>query len=668
VRTLILVNRQKLEELYSASEADQVMNKLNELAAHDSVKGLVVQVENDAAVAAAYAAWDADPTSTARANAVTAAIKDLVDAQWAAHPDLEYLVIVGDDRVIPFRRVLDQTSYPESNYGAVSPTSTTGAALRDDMTLTDDYYADAVPTVPDSPGWDGHDLYIPDLGIGRLIETPAEIIAQIDTFLADDGLTTSSAIVTGYDFVKDGAQVMCDELRGDGITTDCTLIGEHWDRDDFITQVLNTRHGIVSINGHANHYIIGSPSGHVYSSDVAGATADHTRAIFYTLGCHSGLNVPPTNPYEPLDTAQALIQHQANYIANTGYGWGSPHYIALSEQLMLDFTERLVYGRSATIGQALAAAKQEYYLNEGNFDYYDEKIMIESTLYGLPMYRYTTPTATAMQLQAQGHGATAIKEEQVTVLGNGLTVNSLSYQFPALTAESTDDGLYYTFDGLVHTGDGEPIQPKYTADLSFPETKAHGVVFKGGVYTDVASFNPVVDQAVTETTTLAEPAFSAPGWYPSLLHRLNRLERGDKLVTLLGQFNPNSQTERLYEQLSFDIYYHTSSDDWTPPSITSMSSGLGAGTAIITVGADDASGIEAVIVAYTDGNGTWASTSLTESGEKWSGSFPASADTEFFVQVVDKAGNVAVSDNNGRYFKPGDSLFAVYLPLVLKNP
>ena len=670
VRTLILVNRQKLETLYSSSEATQVMNSLNALAAHDSVKGLVVQVENDGAVAAAYAAWDADLTSMTKANAVAAAIKALVDAQWTVHPDLEYLVITGDDRAVPFRRVLDQTRYPESNYGSVSYTSATGAALHDDMSLTDNYYADATPTVPGSPGWDGHDLYVPDLGTGRLVETSYEIIAQIDTFLADDEVTASSAIVTGYDFIKDGAQAMCNELSDDGLTTDCTLIGESWNAGQFRDTVLNTRHAIVSINGHANHYIVGAPSGSVSSSDVAGATADHTRAILYTVGCHSGLNVPPTNPYQPLDTAQALAQHQANYIANTGYGWGYVTSIGLSEQLMLNFTERLVYGQSATLGQALAAAKQEYYLNEGDFDYYDEKIMIESTLYGLPMYRYTTPTATATRLgtRGRGQGATAIKEEQVTVLGDGLTVNSLSYQFPALTAESTDDGLYYTFGGLAHVGDGEPIQPKYTADLSFPETKAHGVVFKGGVYTDATSFDPVVDQAITETTTLAEPAFSAPGWYPPLLHCLNRLERGDNLVTLLAQFNPQSQTERVYDRLSFDVYYHTTSSDWTPPSITSMSSGLEMGSVLITVGAEDDSGIETVVIAYTDGDGTWVSSDLTKSGNSWTGSFPASADTEFFVQVVDKAGNVAASDNNGLYFQPGDSLFAVYLPLVLRAP
>jgi hypothetical protein len=670
VRTLILVNHQKLETLYSASEADQVVNKLNALAAHDSVDGLVIQVENDAAVAAACAAWDADPTNTAKATGVAEAIKAVIDGQWASHPDLEYLVIVGDDRAIPFRRVLDQTRYPESKYGTISPTSTTGAALRDDMTLTDDYYTDATPTVPDSPGWDGHELYIPDLGTGRLIETPSEIIAQVDAFLANDEATTGQAIVTGYTFITDGAQAMCNELTGDNITTNCTLIGESWGRTDFIAQVLNTRHEVASINGHANHYIIGTPSGSVSSSDVAAATADHARAVFYTVGCHSGLNVPPTNPYQPLDAAQALVQHQANYVANTGYGWGYVTSIGLSEQLMLDFTEHLVYGQSTTVGQALAAAKQEYYLDDGHFDYYDEKIMTESTLYGLPMYRYATPTTTATRLQAQGQGqgATAIKEQQLTVLGDGLTVNGLSYQFPALIAESTDDGRYFTFGGLAHASDGAPIQPKYTADLSFPETKAHGVVFKGGVYTDVTSFDPVVDRAITETTALAEPSFDAPGWYPSLLHRLNRLERGDNLVTLLGQFNASGQDERIYDRLSFDVYYHTSSNDWTEPRISRVASSLNADTATITVWADDTSGIHTVVVAHTDGDGTWSSSELTQDGASWTGDFPASAETRFFVQAVDSAGNVAVDDNEGLYYQPGEgTAHEIFLPLVLRN-
>jgi hypothetical protein len=669
VRTLILANRQKLEELYGSSAASQVMAKLYELVPHDSVEGLVVQVENDAAVAAAYNAWDAEPTSTVKANAVAAAIRDVVDAQWTAYPDLEYLLIVGDDRIIPFRRVLDQTYYPERNYGLVLATSTTGAALQDDMTLTDDYYADAVPTVPDAPKWDGHELYIPDLGVGRLIEAPAEIIAHIDAFLAKSEASAADAIATGYDFITDAAQAVCALQNGDGLSTDCTLIGESWNASHFVDKVLNTRHDLVSVSGHAHHFAIGTPNGLIYSSDVAGAAADHTQALFYTLGCHSGLNVPPTNPYESLDTAQALVQHGASYVANTGYGWGYGASIGLSEQLMLDFTERLVYGQSATAGKALAAAKQEYYLNEGSFDYYDEKIMIESTLYGLPMFRYTTPTVTGLPSLREGlvPRATAIKEEQVAILEDGLTKNSISYQFPALLAVSTGDGLFYSFGGMTHAGHGEPVQPKYVEDLSFPQTEAHGIVFRGGVYTDIVSFDPVVDRAITETATLPELPFDAPGWYPSIPHRLNHLDRGERLVTVLGQFDPQSQTERVYDQLSFDIYYHTVSNDWTPPLIAGLSSRMVADSAVVTVQATDASGIEAVIVTYANGDGAWASLDLVKNGNLWAGSFPATVDTEFLVQAVDSAGNVAVNDGDGQYFRPGDGNWTLYLPQILRS-
>jgi hypothetical protein len=368
---------------------------------------------------------------------------------------------------------------------------------------------------------------------------------------------------------------------------------------------------------------------------------------------------------------QALAQHQVNYVANTGYGWGGSDGIALSERLMLGFTQRLTLGQSAVLGQALAVAKQEYYLTEGVFDYEDEKILIESTLYGLPMYRYTNAAAKGLESEEsdQDPPPPKMKEQRVTALGGGLTVNSISYQFPPLTLRTTDHGRYYALGSLVHMGDGEPIQPKYTADLSFPETQAHGVVFKGGTYSDVLSFDPVVDQAITATASLTEPVFSAPGWYPSQPGHFNRLERGDNLVAFLGQFNPQTQAERVYDRLSFDVYYHTGSSDWTGPSIGSMFSHLAAGTATVTVRADDASGIQAVVVTYTGGNGTWHSVDLTQSGNLWTGSFPADVETRFMPQAVDKAGNVAASDDSGRYFRPGDSfgITTIFLPLVVRD-
>ncbi len=654
IRTLILTNRAKIESFHGASEASQLMSKLDELAAHSSVQGLVVQVEDDPAVAAAYSQWDANNTTT-RANAVTAAIKNLLDALLNTYSDVEYIVLVGDDRVIPYRRVLDQTRHPESNYSCVSGSSTIGVALGDDMSLTDDFYADRVPTVPDDSGWDGHDLYIPDYALGRLVETPSEIIAIIDTFLADDSVALDSAISVGYDFVKDGAQAMCNAFTADGIPADCTLISDSWSASQFRSRVLGIRHDAISLNQHANHYILGAPTGgYIYSSDFAGAGADLTRVVFYSVGCHASLNVPPGNPCQSLDLAQAIAQNSANYISNTGYGWGCRGSKCLSELLMLKFTDHLLGGQSTTLGEALVKAKHEYYATEYRFDYYDEKIMIEAWLLGLPMYRFTTPAAAA-----SAQFADMVEDAHFTTLANGLSKNSVTYQFPALTSETTDDGTYYSLDGVVESANGQPIQPKYTTNADFPGTTAHGLVFTGGLYSDTASFDPVVEQALTLTiasSVLVEPPFTALNWHPATFFRLNSLETLSgmtaDLVAVLGQFNPDTQVERLYDEISFDIYYHTSSEDWATPTITSVSSAANASATDITVGCTDASGIYKVVIAYTTDDGSWHSSDLAwDSGESmWTSTIPITTPIEYFVQAVDNAGNVASDDNNGAYY------------------
>ena len=49
-------------------------------------------------------------------------------------------------------------------------------------TLTDDYYVDARPIA-----FNGRSLYLPDIAVSRLVETPAEIGGQIDQFLTSEG-------------------------------------------------------------------------------------------------------------------------------------------------------------------------------------------------------------------------------------------------------------------------------------------------------------------------------------------------------------------------------------------------------------------------------------------------------------------------------------------------
>ncbi len=247
VKTLILVNQERLASLYGNSEAGRIMNKLEQLANHSEVKGDVIQVENNSTVAAAYDAWEQHLTDFAYANNVGEAIHDLVDQQVADHPEIRYIVIVGDDRVIPFYRVLDQTKTPESNYSSVSGLTTVGSALQSDMTLTDNFYADK-----DRQPWHGSRPYAPDLALGRLIETPDEIINQIDAFLAsNESVPTNAAVVGGITALQ-----IRNIWQNDGLSVNGALIGKFWGRQDFIEEILNRRHSMVSVDCHGNHYAI----------------------------------------------------------------------------------------------------------------------------------------------------------------------------------------------------------------------------------------------------------------------------------------------------------------------------------------------------------------------------------------------------------------------------
>ena len=101
--------------------------------------------------------------------------------------------------------------------------------------------------------------------------------------------------------------------------------------------------------------------------------------------------------------------------------------------------------------------------------------------------------------------------------------------------------------------------------------------------------------------------------------------------------------------------------------------GRGAWATIVVTATDaaaSAGGICRVVVAYTDGQGEWESVDLDPSdGDTWQGTLPLGRDVEYFVQVVDEAGNVSVDDNGGRYYPiivPPQDHF-IYLPVVLRS-
>ncbi len=135
-------------------------------------------------------------------NLVAEAIREVVLEHREANPNLAYIVIVGSDQHVPFFRYPDAAGLgPESGYvPPVLDTTASQASLRLNYFLSQDAYGADVEV-----NLKGVQVPVPDLPVGRLVETPAEIGGLIDAYLADTVLEPTTSLVTGYDFLADSS-------------------------------------------------------------------------------------------------------------------------------------------------------------------------------------------------------------------------------------------------------------------------------------------------------------------------------------------------------------------------------------------------------------------------------------------------------------------------------
>lgn len=667
-KSLILVDQERLARFHpeEAPLVSEVMSRLDELAAHPSVNGIVVRLEDDPAVQTAYQAWD-EPwpdaagmtaaTTTSYANAVSDRIMDLIRARVEVQPEISYVVLVGDDRVIPYRRVQDRSprGFHENLYPWVVVTTTVGSAMADERILTDDFYGDVIAET------DPRIAHIPDLAVGRLVESPSQILAVIDAFLNQSSIAESPALVVGASLIKDLAHHQQSALLSDGASV-TYMNDDTWSAADLEARLLQTRHNLSAINAHAAHWLYAAPAGGDLSAEAVTTSGVLGGTVLFTPGCQAGLNVPGENgPYSSLDFAEAFAGRGASYIGNTGWGIGDWQSIAFSERLYLQIAAHLVAGSETALGDALIAAKRAYYETEGTFDGYDEKVQLETTLYGLPQYKIRDrATASVQGLQSQARPR-AVGPADRDARQDALTAVRMSARYEPASSNidtvDTGQGRYYTLYGEAQSDDGVPVQPKQLSELTVAGGRAHGVVFRGGWYADQVSFNPVVVGAnVITGTAPGEPPVRSTGWSPAVLPAINAIEEGngqrqERLAIQFGQYHGSRMVERLYSRVMVDVYYSDSLDH-DPPTLLALDSSQTGDLVDITATASDSSRIHTVVVAFTAGDGQWQTIDLAESAVAgtWRGNIPSVPGLEYYVQVVDGAGNVLTEHNSGWYF------------------
>ena len=173
----------------------------------------------------------------------------------------------------------------------------------------------------------GVTMPVPDLPVGRLVETPAEITGMIDAFLADGVLDPTRSLVTGYDFLADAADAvqraerrprrrrrLADHQPGRPADQDGDPPAARGPLTACATRAVGSDHDIIYLAGHfsANNLLAADYSTTMNATEVAASSLDLSNALVVSAGCHSGYTIVDgdgvPNVTQSLDWMQAFAQ------------------------------------------------------------------------------------------------------------------------------------------------------------------------------------------------------------------------------------------------------------------------------------------------------------------------------------------------------------------------
>ncbi|MCB0085668.1 MAG: hypothetical protein KDE47_32220, partial [Caldilineaceae bacterium] len=591
-KTIILHDAARMEEENGVTD-DQLVLRLQTLAQRADVAGVLVDLGEDARINAARQQAETYADCPYATNLWAYEVRDIIQRYWDNNRQLAYVVLVGNDAIIPFFRYPDSAPVsPESDFEPpVLDGSISEANLRLNYVLSQDAYGSRREI-----SLQNRLLPIPNLAVGRLVETTAEAMNTINAYLSTSAgvvNTPTSALVTSYGYLEDGSRAVLQELQ-DRLPSNSNfsqLIEQYdvppeasWSADDLRPLLLNQRHDLIYLAGHfnPNRLLAADYSSTISATELKNASVDFTNAIVYSSGCHSGYNIVndhavPQVTDAPPDWAQAFAGKGALLIAGTGYQYGDADFKEYSERLYLAFTQRLRVGTGpVSVGQALVAAKQDYLADTGvEVDGIFEKTILVSTLFGLPMLSVdlpnriaapTLPTAvtTTNPVSTNTPGATLGLATADVVLSPALT-RTVVILIDGETMLPIDTVYYSGPQGQV-ARPGYPIQPLVITNVTNSAGVVRGAGFRAGTYIDEQNIQPHTSVPATELAG-SHPVFYSANFFPRqpwLLNYYDFLARPDsgtiRLMVTPTQFQSNTAdaskgTLRRYTNMTFRLFY-----------------------------------------------------------------------------------------------------------------
>lgn len=550
-----------------AAEVTLLRTRLAAFAARPEIRGVVVDVDQDAAIRQANALADANYDCVFAKNVVARLIREVVERYRQVNPDLRYLVLVGGDDVIPNFRYPDLAPLGlEQNFIVpVRDATASQASLRLGYYLSQDAYG-----APCEFEQKFTRLPLPQIAVGRLVESPADMLGLLEAYeeLEEGRLPQPrSSLVTGYEFLADAAREVAAELRagigeGAGQVHD-TLIApegvspledpettENWSAAELAQMMFGRRHDVLFLAGHFNDggALAADYLSQLTAREVAESDMTFQHSVLFGAGCHVGYNtvdqhaVPQVTQYP--DWAQAMVRKRAILVGGMGYQYGDTEFLEYSERLYRDFARQLRAGPPGsfvTLGEALVRAKRQY-LNEtdelrGGLH---EKVVLQVALFGLPMLKIHLPgkrppepgpEATVTALNAYptenpgdpGFAPTAgavlgLKWADVTVEVGPMAVQTRQLrqyleEHPGHPREVAATYLRGPQGNVSHPA--EPVLPLVVKDVSppLPGVVLRGVGFRGGTYVDEAGVRPLTGMPATEFRG-ATVAFESADFHP----------------------------------------------------------------------------------------------------------------------------------------------------------
>ncbi|WP_127473414.1 hypothetical protein [Microbacterium sulfonylureivorans] len=722
--TVYLVDTRRFGDTHGAAAATQVRAALTSLTGtghvgDGAVDGAVLSVDADLGVQAARTTLDANPCSMSARRALVGAINAYVSSQLGAEQaHVSSVVIVGGDDIVPLAPVAQHTAqFNEASHAAslrltVAPDGTAcpetvadgaldacatplSAAAATNHILTDDPYglADAYESL-------GGHLYVPTVGVGRLVETPVQITASIARFIAEDGMLDADSTLTGgYGAWAELPALVTENLEWRA--PESTTLAEPWTRTDVESALFPSAGGsprVVSINTHADETrmlpgIPGAEGGRFADADLLTASA-HTAApqlagsLVFMIGCHAGGNLP-TSYYGDASDWVDVFAAADGFIGNTGFGLANNVTTALGERLLGEYAAWIgteVDGTDVSAAGALTYAKQSYLGGLGLYSGYDEKVLMEAVYYGLPMYAFSgTPKSAPLPAIPTGLSP-------VTGTGDGLSAASLTLT-PVFTTETAidEDGrevAYLTADGQQPlTVAGQPVLPRVVSQLNAaPEgTAPRGVLITGLTSERGEAVSPAVTRPSVgvDEPSASRAGVAFPSTFATVTSQQTPVGRVDLLVVTPGRVEiPTAGTGVLERFTAMDlevIYAPVSQADGTPaettaPVIRSVDAPR-EGRSSFRVRADGTGSDigRVLLLAQPEGSTQWQSFPMTAGtdadGPYWAVDTGIGTAMRWIVQVADTAGNVATESTRGHLdpaAAPAPTIDTAAEPVALK--